>query len=153
MTEFRKLLFPVSLTKLSPIIAPYVASMATKYGADIHLLHITRGLDGYVDAYFKDSGETDLKRVASDFEKEIVVGAEARLERFAKRHFEGFPTVHTRVESGVHYKEILKYVEQEGIDLIIMGTGNRVLSAMFGSVADKVAKLAPVPVMLIKKSS
>lgn len=152
MTEFRKLLFPVSLTKLSPIIAPYVASLAEKYGADVHLLHVTRQLDGYVDAYIKDPSDTEIKRVACDFEKEIVTGAEARLQRFTRRHFEGFPEVKALVRTGTHYKEILAYVEKEGIDLIVMGTGRGVLAAMFGSVADKVAKLAPVPVMLIKKS-
>lgn len=151
MTEFRKILFPVSLTKLSPIIAPYVASLAGKYGADIHLLHVTRQFDGYVDAYVKDTDDTEIKRVACDFEKEIVSGAEARLERFKERHFKEYQSVKASVQTGAHYKMILKYVEKEGIDLVVMGTGRGVLSAMFGSVADKVAKLAPVPVMLIKK--
>jgi nucleotide-binding universal stress UspA family protein len=153
MTEFRKILFPVSLTKLSPIVAPYVASMAAKYGAEVHLLHITRELDGYVDAYIEESSEYDIKRVASDFEKEIHTGAEARLNRFKQQHFEGLGEVRAQVRSGRHYKEILEYVASEQVDLIIMGTGRGVIAAMFGSVADKVAKLAPVPVMLIKKDA
>ena len=128
-----------------------MASLAEKYGADIHLLHITRPLDGIVEAYINGDSDIDIKRVASDFEKEIDSGAHARLERFRQRHFGAFPRVRTHVRSGTHYKEILAYVESQGIDLIVMGTGRGVLAAMFGSVADKVAKLAPVPVMLINK--
>ena len=54
------------------------------------------------------------------------------------------------VVSGTHYKQILSYVESEGIDLIIMGMGTPVQKVIFGSVAEKVSRLAAVPVMLVK---
>jgi nucleotide-binding universal stress UspA family protein len=50
------------------------------------------------------------------------------------------------------YKRILDYVASEKIDLIIMGTGSPLQKAVFGSVADKVAKLSSVPVMLVKSN-
>ena len=56
------------------------------------------------------------------------------------------------VVTGTHYKEILRYVADESIDLIIMGSGSPLQKAVFGSVADKVTKLSPVPVMLIKSN-
>ena len=150
MKEFKTILFPVSLTKISPGVAPYAASLARRYDADIHLLHVARAMDGYVDAYISQPSETDILRIASDFEKELAAGAEKRLEEFGKTYFGDFSSVVTAVRTGTHYKKILEYVETEGIDLIVMGTGRGVLSAVFGSVADKVAKLASCPVMLIK---
>ena len=54
--------------------------------------------------------------------------------------------------AGTHYKEILGYVESEKIDLIIMGSGSPLQKMVFGSVADKVAKLSSVPVMLVKSN-
>ncbi len=150
MKEFKTILFPVSLTKISPGVAPYAASLAQKYGANIHLLHVARELDYYVDAYISQPSETDIKRIASDFGKELTAGAEKRLEEFKNKYFHDFSSVVTAVRSGTHYKKILEYVEAQGIDLIVMGTGRGVLSAVFGSVTDKVAKLAPCPVMLIK---
>jgi hypothetical protein len=40
-----------------------------------------------------------------------------------KQVFQGHPYCQHDVVSGTHYKQILSYVESEGIDLIIMGTG------------------------------
>lgn len=150
MYDFKTILFPVSLTQISPKVAPYVASMTRRYGAKLHLLHVARALGAYVDAYISQPSETDIKRVASDFEKDLTAGAQIRLQEFSNTHFQDFAPVQITVKSGTHYKRILEYVETEGIDLIVMGTGRGVLSTVFGSVTDKVAKLAPCPVMLIK---
>ncbi len=150
MYEFKTILFPVSLTPISPRVAPYVASVVEKYGANLHLLHVARSMGTYVDAYISQPSETDIKRIASDFEKDLAAGAESRLQDFKKRYFKALPSVVTTVKTGTHYKRILEYVDAEQIDLIVMGTGRGVLSTVFGSVTDKVAKLAPCPVMLIK---
>lgn len=150
MITFKTILFPVSLTKISPRVAPYVTSLARQYDADIHLLHVARAMDNYVDAYISQPSETDIMRIASDFEKELTAGAADRLAEFKNSHFQGFTSVVTAVRTGTHYKKILEYVESENIDLIVMGTGRGILSAVLGSVTDKVAKLAPCPVMLVK---
>ncbi len=150
MKEFQKILFPVSLTKISPKVAPYVVSMAKKYDAEIHLLHIARAMDQYVDTYIDQPSITEFKKLASNFEKELSTGAETRLSTFREKYFKGISNIKSTVLSGIHYKEIMKYVESNSMDLIIMGTGGGVYAAVFGSVADKVAKIAPVPVMLIK---
>ena len=64
----------------------------------------------------------------------------------------GLDIAKSTVVAGTHYKEILSYVESEKIDLIVMGSGSPLQKAVFGSVADKVAKLSTVPVMLIKSN-
>jgi nucleotide-binding universal stress UspA family protein len=150
MEEFKKILFPVSLTEISPRVAPYVASMAEKYEAEIHLLHVTRALDAMVNTYIVQPSITEFKKLASNVEQEIVSGAQSRLSDFQEKHFDNFPNLKTTVVSGNNYKEILNYVEVEKIDLIIMGTGSPLHKMVFGAVADKVSKLATVPVMLIK---
>jgi len=47
--------------------------------------------------------------------------------------------------------EVLKYVELEGIDLIIIGTHGKkgIERALFGSVANRVVKKSPVPVLTV----
>ncbi len=152
MIEFSRILFPVSLTKISPAIVPYVESMATKYEAEIHLLHIAHEFDQYVDTYITQKSSTDFLKLASDFEKEFLSGAEKKLLEFKDRHFKDFSKVKTSAISGQHYKEILAYITAEKIDLVIMGTGRGIHKALFGSVADKVTKLSKAPVMLITTS-
>ena len=48
-------------------------------------------------------------------------------------------------------EEIINYINNEGIDLVIMGTHGRkgLNRVFFGSVADGVIKMSPVPVMSI----
>ena len=150
MINFSRILFPVSLTKISPQLAPYVESMAIKHDAEIHLLHVAHEFDQYIDTYITQKSETDFLKLASNFEKEFLTLAESRLSEFKDEYFKDYPKVKISAISGQHYKEILNYIEQEKIDLVIMGTGRGFHKAIFGSVTDKIAKLATVPVMLVK---
>ena len=150
MQEFRKILFPVSLTEISPRVAPYVSSMAIKYDAEIHLLHVARALNSLIDTYIVQPSLTEFKKLAINVEKELITAAENRLELFKNEFFDNFTKIRETVIFGSHYKEILAYVESEKIDLIIMGTGRPLHKMVIGSVADKVAKYAKIPVMLVK---
>ena len=63
----------------------------------------------------------------------------------------GLSNAQQRVIVGDPASEILKFIDAEGIDLVIMGTYGRkgMDETIFGSVADNVIKLSPVPVMII----
>ncbi len=150
MEYFKNILYPIGLTDISPKIAPYVATLAKQLDAQVHLLHVLRRFDWFVDTYVSDPPEPDFKRIASDFESQVLSQAQQKLESFKKRYLSDIRIANTAVVSGTHYKQILEYVKSEGIDLITMGTGTTMQKVMFGSVAEKVSKLATVPVMLIK---
>ncbi|MGD9177037.1 MAG: universal stress protein, partial [Desulfobacterales bacterium] len=152
MAEFKNMLYPVALTAISPKVAPYVVTLAKKLDAQVHLLHVLRRFDWFVDTYVPDTPEPDFKRIASDFEDKVLVQAEQKLEGFKKKYLKDIEIAKASVVSGTHYRQILDYAKAEGIDFIIMGTGKRRQKMMFGSVADKVSRLAKIPVMLIKYS-
>ena len=63
----------------------------------------------------------DFKRIASDFESQVLAQAKKILDAFIKRHFKEVRIGKADVVSGTHYKVIIQYVESEKIDLIIMG--------------------------------
>jgi len=150
MEEFKNILYPIALTDISPKVAPSVVTLAKQLDAQVHLLHVLRRFDWFVDTYVPDSPEPDFKRIASDFEDKILIQAQQKLEAFKKQHLKNIRIANAIVVSGTHYRQIIDYAKSEGIDLIVMGIGTRVQRMMFGSVAEKVAKLAKVPVMLIK---
>ena len=152
MAEFKNILYPVALTDISPKEAPYVVTLAEKLDAQVHLIHVLRRFDWFVDTYVPDTPKPDFKRIASDFEDKLLVQAEQKLEAFKQKHLKGIQIANASVVSGTHYRQILDYAKSEGIDLIIMGTGKRRQKMMFGSVADKVSRLAKIPVMLVKYS-
>ena len=150
MEEFKNILYPIALTDISPKVAPSVVTMAKQLDAKVHLLHVLRRFDWFVDTYVSDPPKPDFKRIASDFEDKILVQAQQKLEAFKQKHLKDIQIANAIVVSGTHYRQILDYSKSEGIDLIIMGIGTKGQRMMFGSVADKVSRLAKVPVMLIK---
>lgn len=150
MKEFKSILYPVALTEISPKVAPYVVTLARQLGAQVHLLHVLRRFDWFVDTYVFDPPEPDFKRIASDFESKVLAQAQQKLQVFQKKYLSDIPVAKTAVVSGTHYKQILNYVQSEEIDLIVMGTGTPMQKVMFGAVAEKVSKLSTVPVMLVK---
>lgn len=152
MEEFKNILYPIALTEISPKVAPYVATLAKQLDAQVHLLHVLRRFDWFVDTYVQESSEPDFKRIASDFEDKILLQAQQKLEAFKQRHLKEIRIANAIVVTGTHYRQILDYTKSEGIDLIIMGTGTKRQRMMFGSVAEKVSRLAKAPVMLVRSS-
>ena len=152
MAEFKNILYPIALTDISPKVAPYVVTLAKQLNAQVHLLHVLRRFDWFVDTYVSEPPQPDFKRIASDFEDRLLLQAQQKLDGFKKQHLKDIRIANAVIVSGTHYRQILDYAKSEGIDLIIMGTGKRRQRMMFGSVADKVSRLAKVPVMLIKSS-
>jgi nucleotide-binding universal stress UspA family protein len=150
MAEFKNILYPIALTDISPKVAPYVVTLAKQLDAQVHLLHVLRRFDWFVDTYVSESPEPDFKRIATDFEDKILIQAQQKLEAFKQKHLKGMRIANATVVTGTRYRQIIDYAKSEGIDLIVMGIGSRGQKMMFGSVADKVSRLAKVSVMLIK---
>jgi len=150
MEEFKNILYPIALTDISPKVVPYVVTMAKQFDAQVHLLHVLRRFDWFVDTYVSDPPEPDFKRIASDFENQVMQQAQQKLKAFTQKYLMDVRIGKASVVSGTNYKRILDYVKSEDIDLVIMGTGTTLQKVMFGAVAEKVSRLAPVPVMLVK---
>ena len=64
-------------------------------------------------------------------------------------------SAHGIVRSGVAVEAILKLATEEGCDLIVIGTHGRggLSRFLLGSVADRVVRLAPCPVMTVRLPS
>ena len=152
MDDFKNILYPIALTEISHKVAPYVVTMARQLDAQVHLLHVLRRFDWFVTTYVSESPKPDFKRIASDFESQILVQAQQKLEAFKQKYFSDIRIAGTDVVTGTYHKQILEFVDEKKIDLIIMGTGTTVLKMMFGSVTEKVSRLTDVPVMLVKTS-
>ncbi len=144
MPEFRKILFPVDLSPAAAKVVPYVSHMAERHQGRVHLLFVARVFDYFTSMYVPHPSVTQ-------FEKEVLEGAQKRLYEFAEEHFKEPPPARVKVVAGDPSEEILRYVEEEGIDLVIMGTHGRkgLDKVIFGSVAERVVKSAPVPVMVV----
>jgi nucleotide-binding universal stress UspA family protein len=145
MIEINKILFPLDLTENSSKILPYVLSLSEKYNSFVYLLHVVQDLNKWGKLYVPHPS-------MDNFQKEANAVAKKAMDTICENQLQSCPNFQKKVVSGDAADEILKTIESENIDLVILGThGRKGLEHMiFGSVAEKVVKKSPVPVLSIK---
>ncbi len=144
MFDVKRILFPVDLSESSPRMVPHVNTMAQKFGAEVHLVFIARVFEHFTNIYVP---HPSIRR----FEDELVLGAQQALEEFRSTHFATLPQTRATVISGDIADEILKYIDEQRIDLLVIGSHGRkgLERVVFGSVSERVVKACPVPVLLV----
>ena len=144
MIEIKKILFPLDLTENSSKILPYVLSVSEKYNSQIYLIHVVQDLNKWGKLYVPHPS-------LDKFQEEAIKNAEKAMDKICENQLQSCPNFQKRVVSGDTVDEILKIIESENIDLLIMGTHGRkgLEHVIFGSVAENVVKKSPVPVLSI----
>jgi nucleotide-binding universal stress UspA family protein len=145
MKEIKKILFPIDfVTEKFTNILPWVSTFAQKFNATLYVLFVTQDLSEFT-SFHVPHGNIKM------FQDEAVKAAQKKMASVAKEYFKDFKRVETRVAVGSPAEKILEFVEQEGINLIIMGTRGRLGLdyAIFGSVCRKVVRAASCPVVTI----
>jgi nucleotide-binding universal stress UspA family protein len=140
----KKILVPVDLSHASTILLQYANTIAEKFGARLIFLFVVEDLYSY-------SGLPVEIRL-DPFDEDYKSYSRRNMENFLeenRHHVTG--EYESIVLSGHPAKEIVDYADREDIDLIVIGThGFSGLDRMiFGSVAEKVIKRAPCPIMVV----
>lgn len=144
MVNITRILYPVDFSENSYKVLPYVLSIAEKYNAQIFILHVVDDLRRYAGIHVPHPS-------ISEIIKEAVTAGNKMLDQICQEHLQSCPNFQRRLVSGDPREQILKFIDGEGIDLVIMGTHGRkgIERAIFGSVAEYVVKNAKVPVLTI----
>jgi nucleotide-binding universal stress UspA family protein len=144
MIEIKRILFPVDFSKNSSRILPYALTVSKKFGAAIYLLHVVEDFSKWTGGLYIPSIPVDLYR------KEALSAAEKTLQSI-EGQLQGYPHFEKRIVFGDPIQEILKTIETEDIDMVIMGTHGRkgLEHVFFGSVAENIVKKSPAPVLTI----
>lgn len=141
--KLARILFPTDFSETADHALEFARDLAAQYDACLHLLHVVRdpvSLGWPGDA----AGVMDPNLIVNWQEQ-----AEQRLREL--------PLGGTRNESAVRvghpFLEVVQYARDNRIDLIVMGTHGRgaVPHMLLGSVAEKVVRKAPCPVLTVKK--
>jgi len=138
--EINKILVPVDFSENSKKVLEAAGYFSSMCKAQLHAVFIVQSFDDY-------SGFFVPHMPVAKFEEEMVQAAEEKMEKF----LEGFKDVEAQVLVGDVAEEIIRHAEESGMDMIIMGThGYKGLEkVMFGSVAEKVVRSSPCPVLTI----
>jgi universal stress protein A len=146
MPQIRKILVPVDFSACSRAALDWAAQLAAKFEATIDVLH-TWDTPPYV-------GPEVIIHVAGETQQTLAqLGrqhAEKEMQHFLKS-VEQPGVVRGRIEIGDPVDTIVR-LAGEGYDLIVMGTHGRggITHILLGSVAEKVVRRAPCPVMTIR---
>jgi nucleotide-binding universal stress UspA family protein len=144
MMAIKKILFPCDLTQHSVKILKYALALADTFGSRVFILHVVQDLRAWAGLYMPHK-RLDLEQ------REVVEHAQKSLIQFCLDIPEARTKAEKRVVSGDPAEEIIKSAVDERADLIVMGTHGRkgLEYSLFGSVATKVVRNSPVPVLTI----
>ena len=89
---------------------------------------------------------------SDEFIEKIRQESRTALDAFVAKNLQGVP-VQTAFLEGRPFVEIIRYARDNEIDLIVISTHGRsgIKHALFGSVAEKVVRKAPCPVLVVKR--
>jgi nucleotide-binding universal stress UspA family protein len=140
MEDIKKIVFPVDLSDVSPFLAPVALEMARKFGAELHLVLVNEPLDQYAYFYVPPIPDSDIE-----------AAAERELDRFEQKYCRDCTKLKKVILRGDPAEEILRYIKSQNADLAIMGTHGRkgLDRVLFGSVAERVVRQSPVPVLTV----
>ena len=145
MIEIKKILFPVDFTQNSSKLLPYVLSISDKYDSTIYLLNVVEDLSKW------GSGFHIPQLYQKQYQEEALKGAKKSMDKICDEQLKTCPNFQRMIVSGDPVQEVLKTIENEGIDLVVMGTHGRkgLEHTIFGSVAENVVKKSSIPVLVI----
>lgn len=138
---YDKILVPTDGSEGAEVAVSHAINIAEKFDAEVHTVYV-------VDVRADSTGDI-MTSMMGQFEE---IGEKAT-DAIAEELEENGITAVTDVGPGIPHKEINNYVEENDIDLIVMGTHGRtgLGRILMGSTTEKVVRTADVPVMTVKR--
>ena len=151
MVILKKILVTTDLSDHSLAALEYASTLCLFYGAKLYLLHVEdvtppAMYSTYVNDFY---GREYRDREIGESRQELQNFVESRVVPLI-----GSSTVRAEpvLRLGEPVGEILRFVDEERIDLIIIATHGRTgfTHVLMGSVAEKLVRTSPVPVLTVK---
>jgi nucleotide-binding universal stress UspA family protein len=146
--DIRHILAPTDFSDYSKEAINYALDLAQTFGAKLSLLHVVElpsyPIEDFVPSTMGGGLLDDLERQASAELAQVLPQAqEAKIE------------VTRGLVMGSPFRKIIETAEAEHVDLIVMATHGRtgLSHLMVGSVAERVVRTAPCPVLTIRPAA
>ncbi len=145
MIPITNILVPTDFSEPAGAAVLYAKTLALEFDSRLHLLHVVP--EPYAYPWGTELSTFSLANILAESE----TGALERLRAFAKEL--GLPPSRVVVHASVGrpVDQILDYVGDHQVDLVVMGTHGRgmVGHLLIGSVAERIVRRSPVPVLTV----
>ncbi|WP_262177355.1 universal stress protein [Haloarcula laminariae] len=163
---YETILFPTDGSEAAAAALDHAVDHARQYDAALHVLFVARddfGPSGLVHGEHDDIEQSDMVGEHDETQSSGMTNEDSERVGAIVEHGETVVsgvadsvgddvTVETAVRSGNAYERILAYADEEGADLVVMGTHGRtgVDRYLLGSVTEKVVRTADAPVLTVR---
>ncbi len=143
----KKILCPTDFSENSKHAMKYALTLAALSQAELELFHVVEPIT------YPQSTEL-FEPVLDEVELTMKMGAafQKQLEDQVAALKEEYPKIEGKIVTGNTFLEIIQVARDENVDMIVMGTHGRtgLAHVLIGSVAEKVVREAPCPVLTVK---
>lgn len=135
----RKILCPIDFSPASDAALRWAGEHARQLGAELDVVHSWQ-----LSAYAEPTSE-----LAKESRRQLTAELTAAVGRAALENV----MVRSHLRLGAPEEEIMKAVTEFGSDLIVMATSGKtgIQHFLLGSVAERVMRASPVPVVTVRK--
>lgn len=145
MEDVKRILVVSRSTKNCSKAVHYGVSLARKYGAELHVVHVIH------DPFSLEGWNLPIPSLNEEYER-LKEGAKEDMDRIIKKEKAEGLVVKESIREGKPVDEIMKFVEEENIDLLIMlaHKEGRLEHFLFGRTNEEIVRRIPCAIMLVK---
>jgi nucleotide-binding universal stress UspA family protein len=146
MVTIKQILVPTDFSEPATAALKYARAFADEFGSRLHVFHVVP--EPYIYPWGTEISTMPLVDLLTQSEDL----ARKRLEELVPASEAPTGGITTSTAIGTPVDRILDYVDHEHIDMIIIGTHGRgaVGHLLLGSVAERIVRRSPVPVLTVK---
>jgi universal stress protein A len=148
MIDMKRILVPIDFSLGSRIALRHAVGIADRFGARIEVIHIWEPAPVVTPNQMMWMGGD-----ADNFWKQLSGDLRKRLEALIAEEAPGKrDDIELVIEAGYVAHSIVRHIEKGHYDLVVMGTHGRtgLSHLLLGSVAERVVRLSPAPVMTVR---
>jgi nucleotide-binding universal stress UspA family protein len=148
MITLKTILVPTDFSAASEDAVQFGRALAETFGSTLHLLHVLE------HPRLGKGGAERWGFSLTDLVTRLETAAEARMATLVSE-LGLTDTIERVAQVGEPFIEIIRYAREHEIGMVVMGTHGRgpVAHMLLGSVAEKVVRMAPCPVLTVRHPS
>ena len=157
MKNFRKIMVGCDFSKYSKNTLTYAANLSEKLQAELIIVNVInkREIDTILrvaEGQFDRNIEKYVEKTAQEYETRVKADRTRQMEKLIEEIGCAHLSIKKVFKVGVPFQELIRAVEDEGADMLVMGQKGRsdLVDVLFGSTAEKVFRRCPVPLLSVR---